>query len=103
MLAMSTCSFQSSSVLPKLQTCLKINPQPSSSLSLLFCPTWIIKQLFYGSKYPSLYSPFLGLLDVAADLLKDMSVVRGQHGYRYNVPPSLSQKHCSFNVLDMSG
>lgn len=40
----------------------------------------------------------LGLLDVAAELLKQMPVVRGQHGCRYNVPSVFSLRHCPFSL-----
>lgn len=88
MLAVETCSFRGPSILSKLQTCFQINPQLSSSLSLLSYPTWKTGQLFYGRKHPSqwfgatgslCFFAILGLLDAAAELLKQIPVVRGQH------------------------
>lgn len=40
----------------------------------------------------------LGLLDVAAEQLKQMPMVRGQHGCRYNVPSVSSPRHCPSNL-----
>lgn len=106
MLAVDTCSFQGPSILPKPQTCFQINPQLSFSLSLLPRPTWIIKQVLDGGKYPSRWfgAPgglcsfaILRSLDAAAELWKQIPVVRGQHGRRYNVLSGLSQRHCPFN------
>lgn len=101
MLAVDTSSFQGPSILPKSQTCFQVNPQLFSSLSLPPCPIWMIKQLFCGKKYASTWSgatrdlccsAILGLLNVAAEQLKQMSVVS------VDVPSGLSRGHCAFSL-----
>lgn len=51
--AVDTWSFQGPPIFSNLQTRFQINPQLSSSLSLLPCPTQTIKLAFYGKKYPA--------------------------------------------------